>query len=126
MPTKEKLFTALMAIITVLLIYGNLNIYFFKSEDREYKESLRAFRNVLKYVQDEYVDPAKANSEDLLNGAIKGLTEALRDDFSYFLPVKALKELKEDIGGEFGGLGMYIDSRDGYVLVVSPIPGTPA
>jgi carboxyl-terminal processing protease len=34
--------------------------------------------------------------------------------------------LDEDISGQFGGIGVEIDNRDGYLTIVSPLPETPA
>ena len=57
---------------------------------------------------------------------MKGMVAAWGDPYSRFVDPDELKQEEIDIEGEYGGLGLYIGSRDGKILVVSPIEGTPA
>jgi len=54
------------------------------------------------------------------------MVAAWGDPYSRFVDPDELKQEEIDIEGEYGGLGLYIGSRDGKILVVSPIEGTPA
>jgi carboxyl-terminal processing protease len=68
----------------------------------------------------------KVDKEKVFIGAMKGMLSALNDPYTRFLDEKELKELNIDVSGEFGGLGIEITIRDGWITVVSPIEGTPA
>jgi carboxyl-terminal processing protease len=48
------------------------------------------------------------------------------DPYSEFLDEKSLGYLIEDTQGEFEGLGIEIDVRKDYIVIVSPLEGTPA
>lgn len=48
------------------------------------------------------------------------------DPHSNFLNASQCNELRISTAGKFGGLGIIIQSRNGYITVVSPIKGTPA
>ena len=63
---------------------------------------------------------------DLVEGALKGMVDSLGDPHSEYIAAKDYQAASEDISGTFGGIGVNIELRDGYVTVVSPIPGTPA
>jgi carboxyl-terminal processing protease len=57
--------------------------------------------------------------------AVNGMLGKL-DPHSILLEPRYSKEMKLSTKGEFGGLGIVISSRDGYLTVISPIDGTPA
>jgi carboxyl-terminal processing protease len=63
--------------------------------------------------------------DDLINGAIKGMFGVLDKHSVYFTP-EELKEFSSNINGEFAGIGVYIEKKDDYIRVISPIEGTPA
>src|SRR3989338_5687369 len=57
---------------------------------------------------------------------ITGLTGALNDPYSYFLPPSDNKLFSEDMSGSFEGVGMEIAVREKVLTVVSPLKGSPA
>src|SRR3989338_1410120 len=59
-------------------------------------------------------------------GMITGLTGALNDPYSYFLPPSDNKLFSEDMSGSFEGVGMEIAVREKVLTVVSPLKGSPA
>ncbi len=59
-------------------------------------------------------------------GAMKGIVESVGDPFTRFVDPKALEEENLEMEGEYGGLGIYITSREGRTLVIAPIEDTPA
>ncbi len=63
---------------------------------------------------------------ELVEGALKGMVATLGDPHSEYITAKDYQAAREDISGTFGGIGVTIELRDGYVTVVSPIPNTPA
>jgi len=59
-------------------------------------------------------------------GMMTGLTGALNDPYSYFLPPSDNKLFSEDMSGSFEGVGMEIAVREKVLTVVSPLKGSPA
>ena len=88
----------------------------------DYKQ-LRLFRQVMRIVQKNYVK--EVSDKDLIQGAIKGMLEAL-DPHSAFMTPDLFKELQVETKGEFGGLGIEITLDNGVLTIVSPIEDTPA
>jgi len=86
-------------------------------------KKLNIFARVLSYVENNYVEPVDGNK--LMYGAIKGMMDTL-DPHSTFLPPDQYRQMKMDTQGEFGGLGIEVEVRNGWLTVVSPIEGTPA
>jgi carboxyl-terminal processing protease len=63
----------------------------------------------------------------LLYGAAKGMLASLNDPYTRFMDPHAFQQFQDaSIGGEFTGIGITMDFKDGQVIVVTPIPGTPA
>lgn len=85
----------------------------------------RQFWDVWQSVKDRYVD-AEISDRDLFYGAIGGIVEGLDDPYStYFTPEDASAFL-QDLEGSFYGIGAELDERDGGIVIVTPLKGTPA
>lgn len=67
------------------------------------------------------------NTDKLLEGAIKGMVDALDDPYSTYLDDETYSRLKESVSGTYGGIGLLItiDEKE-RLIVVSPFKGTPA
>ncbi len=87
-------------------------------------EDLSLFSDVLRLVRENYVEPV--DEHKLIQGAVRGMLQEL-DPHSSYLDPDAHREMQIDTRGEFHGLGIEISKeRDGFIIVVSPIEGTPA
>ena len=84
----------------------------------------RLFTEVMAHVQRYYVD--SVSTQELYGKAIDGMLDELNDPHSVFLRADRLARLNENTTGNYGGVGIQIDVRDGWVIVVSPLPGSPA
>lgn len=75
-----------------------------------------------------HVDGIQASSDQstYAYGAVRGMVEAFGDPYTRVLDPKQENDERENISGEYGGVGMYIGDRDGKTVVISPIDGTPA
>ena len=111
-----------VAILAIVFFVGTLFPYAYGAVDASLKK-LRTLVDVLEFVKENYVETT--DTDQLVSGAIKGVVEEL-DDFSSYLEPKDYKELKNDTKGEFGGLGIRLQKVDGFITVMTPMPGTPA
>ena len=84
------------------------------------------FWEAIDTIKQKYVDSGSVKDEDLLYGAVKGVTEALGDPYSVFLPPTDAKKFAEDISGSFGGIGAEIGMRNSQLLIIAPLKGNPA
>ena len=77
-------------------------------------------------VKTEALKGSTLSDQQLLYGAIQGIVGSLGDPHSvYFPPVDAAK-FNEDISGSFSGVGMEIGKKDGQLMVIAPLEGSPA
>jgi carboxyl-terminal processing protease len=79
---------------------------------------------VLRHINAYYVD--SIGESDLYQYAIDGLLDELQDPYSVLLEGENFRRLTETTTGNYGGLGIQIDVRDGWITVVAPLPDTPA
>ena len=84
----------------------------------------RLFDDVVSHVNNYYVDSLGAS--ELYQKATDGMLEQLNDPYSVLLTGDDYKALTEQTSGNFAGLGIQIDVRDGWITVVAPLPDTPA
>ena len=88
-------------------------------------DNLELFTRVLERVRDDYVDGDKTSYQDLIYGALRGMISTLDPHSEFMEPVK-FDELKKDTEGAFGGVGIQIGLRDGFLTVIAPMDDTPA
>lgn len=86
-------------------------------------KELEVFSDVLALVQRDYV--RTIDSRQLVEGAIKGLLATL-DPHSGYLDPDFYQDVQVQTKGEFGGLGIEITIKDGMLVVVAPMEGSPA
>jgi len=87
--------------------------------------NLAIFSDALDKVRNEYVDGKDLTYQQLVYSALKGVVGKL-DPHSEFMDAAAYQELQDDTEGQFGGLGLVVAMRDGFVTVVAPMEDTPA
>lgn len=66
------------------------------------------------------------DEEELVNGAINGMVDALGDPYSDYMNVDEASQFDESISSSFQGIGAEIQERNGIITVVSPIKNSPA
>lgn len=59
-------------------------------------------------------------------GSIRGLIEALDDPYTEFIPARDIAEFDKGIRGEYAGIGAQVNTKDGFVQIVSPMEDSPA
>jgi carboxyl-terminal processing protease len=84
----------------------------------------RMLQDVIRTVSDRYVE--KIDPADLYDLAIEGLLEQLGDPHSTLLKPEDYSDLRLQTMGDYGGLGIRIDEKDGWITVVQTLPNTPA
>lgn len=65
-------------------------------------------------------------AQDLLYGAISGLTQALDDPYTVFLTPQQSEGVSQSLNGEYEGIGAELALRDQRLIVVAPLEGSPA
>jgi carboxyl-terminal processing protease len=84
---------------------------------------LEGFARALAHIEQSYV--GEVDGDQLIYGAVRGMLKVL-DPHSEFLEPEQYRMLMSDTEGEYGGVGLEIDVRDGWLTVVSVFDGSPS
>ena len=78
-------------------------------------------------IQTKYVDQSVVSSQLLAYGAISGMVDSLGDTgHSVFLTPAEVQQENQAIAGKLDGIGAEVSEKNGNVVVVAPIDGSPA
>jgi carboxyl-terminal processing protease len=88
--------------------------------------NLDLFWEVYHRLEQNYVDPTALDTENELYGAIKGMVNALGDPYSVFMSPEETQEFQASLGGTLQGIGAELSMKDGNLVVVAPLKGSPA
>ena len=86
--------------------------------------NVQLFTDALEKIRRQYVDGKDMTYQDLVQAAINGMVQKL-DPHSEFLDASAYQRLQDDTEGQFGGLGLMVGMKNGFVTVIAPMDDTP-
>lgn len=89
------------------------------------KTLFKPFWEAWNIVHEQYVDQP-VNDVALMQGAIRGMMEALGDRHSSYMDPQTFEQANQELSGEYEGIGAYVDTTTDYLTVISPMPGSPA
>lgn len=128
---------AMIIIVTVIVTFIATSVllynYYFKTENGLVKtlgntqaNSLDEKTKIIKtYIDKFYL--GEINEENMTEYAIKGYVEGLGDEYTEYLTKSEYEDLMIDVNGNYVGIGIYMtQDRDGNVVVLLPIEGSPA
>jgi carboxyl-terminal processing protease len=87
-------------------------------------EGQQLFDNVMRDIRNDFVDTL--SDSVLYRKSVDGMLYELNDPYTTFLPPDRFARLSESTSGNYAGLGLETDLRDGWLIVVAPMPGGPA
>lgn len=91
------------------------------SEDADFA----TFWDVWKLVKSAYVDQP-VSEEALYYGSIAGMVAGLNDPYSVYFTPEDAAAFNEQLAGSFSGIGAQLDMKENRIVVIAPLPGTPA
>ena len=78
-------------------------------------------------IHQNYVDQPAVNAQNLTYGAIGGMVDSLGDTgHSTFLTPKEVQQQHDAMQGKLQGIGVQVQWKNGSVVIVAPIEGSPA
>ncbi|MDE2696798.1 MAG: S41 family peptidase [Chloroflexota bacterium] len=81
---------------------------------------------IIDILEREFVEPDLVDRQLLYEGAINGLFQALGDPHSVYIDPQTYAVSRGDFDGAFEGIGATVSRQDNYVVIVRPLPDTPA
>mgnify|MGYP001289846354 CR=1 FL=1 len=126
-PTKKKTYTReiMLALVFFAMGYFSFNLLHVNPAIGNENKDLALFWKVWNIMEEKYPFD-EPNNQAKIYGAIEGLVASYDDEYSSFLPPVRSEFFTQTIAGEFGGAGMEIGVREGYLSVISPLKNSPA
>lgn len=85
-----------------------------------------SFWKVWNLLNEKYPDAKNVSNQERIYGAIQGLVASTKDPYTMFFPPDEAKMFNEEVSGSFSGIGVEIGVKDGVLVVISPLKGSPA
>ena len=83
----------------------------------------RVMEEVVNRIERHFVD--EIDVDDLYDAALESVVQSLNDPNSALLRAPDWEDMRIRTRGEYGGVGLEVIERDGFVTIVAPVPGTP-
>jgi len=114
--------------VSLLLISGFVGFKFglAKSFPKNEPKNFYLFWQVWQTLEEKYLEKEALNPQKMTEGAIKGMVDSLGDPYTVFLPKEENKLSKDDLNGEFGGIGVQLGYKEKTLAVIAPLDKTPA
>jgi carboxyl-terminal processing protease len=131
MKLSNFVFTAILLIISFILggFYFQDYVYSFIDSNSKLSNNLNtnSLQKVYNFLQSQYLYPEKIEDKSVAElGAVKGLVESLDDPYTVYFSKDEYKDFSESLDGKFQGIGAEIGLREGQLIIIAPITGTPA
>lgn len=114
-----------ISVIVCLLMFSTCVVSQNKYDDKgfEISKNLEIFSTVYKNLQLNYVDDIEPGK--LMKTAIDAMLASL-DPYTVYIPESEIEDVKMQLMGQYGGIGMLIHQRGDYVYASEPYEGMPA
>ena len=119
---RRSILTQVAVVVSAVVVGGWLLQEGVGRSDTDYLR-VRVLQEVIDKVESSFVE--EVEYDRLHESAIEGLFRDLGDPHSSLIPANAYENLRIRTEGEYGGIGLEVVDRNGWVTVVSPIPNTP-
>lgn len=112
-------------LIGVLLGLAPLGVGALVLQGQTAVDGARLFASVMRMVEQHSVD--SLSNAEIYEKAARGLVKNLNDPYAELYSPEQLRSFQRNtLGNNYGGLGMQIQSQDGFITVTTVFPGTPA
>jgi len=90
------------------------------------RERLGLLTEVWGILDREFYDPGALDQVTMVHGAAAGLTSSLGDAHTVFVEPAQAAIIDEEMQGSFEGIGATVEMVDGLLVIVRPLPNSPA
>ncbi len=133
---KEKIYKIIMLVLvvafitftlTTILVYNsfskNGNIKFLMLPSGDNTDLDVAIQKVRSVIDKTYINADEINEEDLIEYAVKGYVEGLKDPYTEYMTSTEWEEYQQDSIGNYQGIGVYltVTTDTNEIIVVAPI-----
>ncbi len=121
MPRRQLPFVLVLAVLVGIFVARVPQFVGFFSGQQPMLMAIDEARDL---IRTRYVDPI--SDEQLVTGAISGMADALGDPYSQYIAPTKVSDFHKDLLGQFVGIGATVRKFGPHVLIVTPLPKSPA
>lgn len=131
--TLKKIRKALVALI--FLVLAGFSGWWVRGEYSQVELSVPArkeeidfllFWDVWARLERDFIKKEEIEPQKMYFGAIEGMVSSLEDPYTVFLAPEENKRAKQDLNGDFEGVGIQIGFKQRRLVVIAPLNNTPA
>ncbi len=123
---QKKKWISTFAMITVVFAAGFVSATFVDASNKK-SYNFTKFWEATQILDSKYTFKDKVPSTaKQIDGAIRGMVASYGDPYTKYLSRDQLKSLKDDVAGEFAGIGVEIGIKNNLLTVIAPQKGSPA
>lgn len=110
---------------TALFVIGGNFPFIFRNLGSGDASQYAKINQVKEVVKAYFVEPVE--DEVLLEGAVRGVVDALDDPYSRYMDEEEYADMMEETSSQYAGIGVVVtvDPKDNLITVVSPFEGSP-
>ncbi len=86
---------------------------------------MRIFWEAWGFLRNEYYQ-RPLDQQALVRGAVRGMLQATGDDNTGYIDPERYRLAVSDLSGSFEGIGAFVGTQNDRLVIISPIPGSPA
>lgn len=122
----------IISLLCVAFLAGGSSYIYFDHRVKKMSQEGAITNADLSKVQDLYNEIStnyvgEVDKNELVEGALKGMSEAIGDPYSTYLNESAANDLNESLSGDFEGIGATMTMKDGEPVVAeAPVADSPA
>jgi carboxyl-terminal processing protease len=122
---RRYFFLLLIGVVFVswLASHFDAQVLSLNPEQHTRKQNLSKFNDVIRYIENVYVEEVRWDSA--IEGSITGMLQKL-DPHSVYITARDAELNEESFEGKYQGIGIHFDVIEGYISVISVIPGSPS
>ncbi len=115
-----------VTLLLVLVLIAGIFVLVVRYTPRPTSEGVDLVGEAWEYVFDHFVDRDGLDPDEVSEGAIRGMIEALDDPWSLYFDAEDYQLIQSGLEGKFGGIGAVVSVVDGQITISKPIAGGPA
>ncbi|MCA9397804.1 PDZ domain-containing protein, partial [candidate division WWE3 bacterium] len=96
------------------------------SSSQEGDLDLGLFWEVYSLLKEKYYHDDQLDKQELVDGAIAGMVEAIGDPYTYYLSSSETDTFQDGLDGKYEGIGVQLGYKNDNLIVVAPLEGGPA
>src|SRR5258706_8735340 len=92
----------------------------------ELRDQFAVFWEVWNLVESEFYHRSPLDRQHMIQGAIKGMLDALGDQYSVYQEPELAAQTQDHMQGKLGGIGAYLRIDNGKAFIYKPVKNAPA